>query len=46
LPGDNLMKIVASFSSKSVTICINYDDQSRVHFNLCALNKHKLGMCL
>jgi hypothetical protein len=46
LVGDNLSKIVASFSSKPVIVCINYDHQSRIPFNLCALNKHRLGTCL
>jgi hypothetical protein len=43
LVGDNLIKFVASFSSKPVIVCINYDHQNRVQFNLCALNKHHLG---
>jgi len=46
LVGDNLIKIVASFSSKPMIVCINYDHHNRVQFNLCAFNKHNLGMCL
>jgi hypothetical protein len=43
---DTLIKIVASFSSNAVFVCINYDHQNRVQFNLCALNKRNLGTCL
>jgi hypothetical protein len=46
LAGDNLTKIVASFSSNLAIGCINYDDQNRVRFNLYVLNKHNLGNVL
>jgi hypothetical protein len=36
-----LIKIVASFSSNVVIVCINYDDQNRFEFNVRVLNKHK-----
>jgi hypothetical protein len=27
-----------------VIVCINYDHQNRIAFNVCALNKHRLGL--
>jgi hypothetical protein len=36
-----LIKIVASFSSNVVTVCINYDDQKRIELNVSVLKKHK-----
>jgi hypothetical protein len=41
MPPGLFIKIVASFSSKVVIVCINYDDQNRFEFNVCALNRHK-----
>jgi hypothetical protein len=35
-----LIKIVASFSSNVVIVCVNYDDQNRFEFNVCVLKTH------
>jgi hypothetical protein len=32
------IKIFASFSSKVMIVCINYDDLNRLEFNVCVLN--------
>ena len=36
-----MIKIIASFSSNVVIVCINYDDQNRVEINAYVLNMHK-----
>jgi hypothetical protein len=38
---DVLIKIVASFSTNLVIVCINYDDQNRFEFNMCVLHRHR-----
>jgi hypothetical protein len=40
-----LIKIIASFSSNMMIVCINYDDQNRVEINATVLNKHKILAC-
>jgi hypothetical protein len=45
LVGDNLIKIVASFSPSVVIVCINCDDQTRFEFKCVRSKQAQILAC-